>query len=413
MSEPRTCPYCGSELLPDARFCSVCGQPVSIEPEQSLGSMSEQPPPPVIWGEGAAGKARRFPWVAVVGFVVGLAIIGGVIVTYPQLKTLISRRASSLTLTPVQVALPSIPLTAAITETPEPGAAATASPLPSVTPQGVPTNTPPGPTSTPTEEVTATPTPTEAPTSTPAPSVPEPRVLSISASPATVRFGDMVTIQWQAQGEHVVLVERDLTGEPVTEHPVEAAGSVALPVAVLAPGELRYSVFAMTGDHWDEGVTSVQVTCQYAWFMADRPAACPAEEAVHTAVAAQRFERGLTFWIKEGDRILILYADGRTPRWEEQPNAWFEGMQEWDPAIVPPAGLYQPKRGFGVAWRETTSANGMPVRDRLGWALEEEFLVDGGTIQCGLDGVCFITGPESQIYALRPDGADWAIWTGS
>jgi len=34
---------------------------------------------------------------------------------------------------------------------------------------------------------------------------------------------------------------------------------------------------------------------------------------------------------------------------------------------VPPVGLYQPVRGFGLVWREEPG-----VRDRLGWAVDRE-----------------------------------------
>lgn len=44
-----------------------------------------------------------------------------------------------------------------------------------------------------------------------------------------------------------------------------------------------------------------------------------------------------------------------------------DGEQESDPSIVPPAGLYQPIRGFGKLWRTNPH-----VRDGLGWAIAPE-----------------------------------------
>jgi hypothetical protein len=48
-------------------------------------------------------------------------------------------------------------------------------------------------------------------------------------------------------------------------------------------------------------------------------------------------------------------------------DTWTDAEPESDPAIVPPAGLLQPIRGFGKVWR-----NNAGVRDGLGWALSPE-----------------------------------------
>lgn len=58
--------------------------------------------------------------------------------------------------------------------------------------------------------------------------------------------------------------------------------------------------------------------------------------------------------------ILVFYDDGR---FEKHADTFVEGEPESDPTIVPPAGLYQPIRGFGKLWWTNAS-----VRDRLGWA---------------------------------------------
>jgi hypothetical protein len=72
------------------------------------------------------------------------------------------------------------------------------------------------------------------------------------------------------------------------------------------------------------------------------------------------------------DRIYILFGAGSNPAWSAQANGWFAGQPETDPSLMPPAGLFQPVRGFGVAWRANNAPPGLTVRDRLGWATEAE-----------------------------------------
>jgi len=113
--------------------------------------------------------------------------------------------------------------------------------------------------------------------------------------------------------------------------------------------------------------------CQYAWFFPTDNRACPAYEASTTWAAEEPFERGRMIWLQEvrtGSTvyqrlILVFYNDGR---YEKYADTFVEGVDpESDPTIVPPAGLYQPIRGFGKLWRTNTS-----VRDRLGWATAPE-----------------------------------------
>jgi hypothetical protein len=63
-----------------------------------------------------------------------------------------------------------------------------------------------------------------------------------------------------------------------------------------------------------------------------------------------------------------LYDDDQYgPRWAVYVDEWIEGEPEDDPTIIPPTGLYQPARGFGLVWRQRPD-----VRDRLGWAIDQE-----------------------------------------
>jgi hypothetical protein len=91
---------------------------------------------------------------------------------------------------------------------------------------------------------------------------------------------------------------------------------------------------------------------------------CPRAEAVTTAAAWEPFERGLLLWRKDSNLIYVLKPD---ETWFLTGNTWRDGDSPYDPGIIPPAGLYQPVRGFGNVWREQPG-----VREALGWATAEE-----------------------------------------
>jgi hypothetical protein len=112
--------------------------------------------------------------------------------------------------------------------------------------------------------------------------------------------------------------------------------------------------------------------CDYDYFFGLGPDACPLYEPSATWAAEQPFENGRVVWLEEvrGEtfvhqrQILVFYDDGK---YEQYQDTWMEGEAESDPSIVPPEGLYQPIRGFGKLWRETSG-----VRDKLGWATAPE-----------------------------------------
>ncbi|MFN8460054.1 MAG: hypothetical protein U0401_36290 [Anaerolineae bacterium] len=90
---------------------------------------------------------------------------------------------------------------------------------------------------------------------------------------------------------------------------------------------------------------------------------CPRAEAAVVGAAWEPFENGLLLWREDTNLIYILRANGS---WSPASNTWREGDPAFDPQITPPAGFYQPVRGFGNVWRPQS------VRDALGWATAEE-----------------------------------------
>ncbi|HOU24503.1 MAG TPA: hypothetical protein PLN42_09675 [Anaerolineae bacterium] len=81
-------------------------------------------------------------------------------------------------------------------------------------------------------------------------------------------------------------------------------------------------------------------------------------------MAEQTFQRGHMIWRELDRAVFILDEQGK---WRSVVDQWQEGMPEYSCQAAPPAGLLQPKRGFGLAW--CTQAG---VRESLGWALVEE-----------------------------------------
>ena len=127
-----------------------------------------------------------------------------------------------------------------------------------------------------------------------------------------------------------------------------------------------------------------QVACVEAWGWFDgaiktvpgisQQIGCATAPQRELKSATQDFERGTMIW-RQDQKSIFVFVDGGG--WENRVDTWQEGMQELDPAFgPPPAGLIQPRRGFGLAWQENQS-----LRESVGWALTEERLCDAAHIQ--------------------------------
>jgi len=108
----------------------------------------------------------------------------------------------------------------------------------------------------------------------------------------------------------------------------------------------------------------------------------------------ETFEHGRMFWRQDTATIYVLYDDGT---WQQFADSWHAGDPEIDPNIVAPAGLYQPKRGFGKVWRENPA-----VRSKLGWGTIEERGLNGA-IQPFERGL-MLWSPQLGIHALYNSG---------
>ncbi|MGQ9515637.1 MAG: YncE family protein [Anaerolineae bacterium] len=93
------------------------------------------------------------------------------------------------------------------------------------------------------------------------------------------------------------------------------------------------------------------------------PLGCPSDAEQTTDMAEQPFQYGLMFWRGDVRQIYVLWIEGG---YTAVADAW-TGPPEYACQAEPPAGLVQPKRGFGLVWCTDPA-----VRGRLGWGLEAE-----------------------------------------
>ncbi|GEM_PF-1800064 len=92
---------------------------------------------------------------------------------------------------------------------------------------------------------------------------------------------------------------------------------------------------------------------------------CPLEKGRSVFMASQPFQRGRMLWRSDTRTIYVLFQDGT---WQAFADTWQEGQPTQDPTLVPPAGLYQPIRGFGRLWREELGGPDAAI----GWATAPE-----------------------------------------
>jgi len=107
----------------------------------------------------------------------------------------------------------------------------------------------------------------------------------------------------------------------------------------------------------------VAVDSQLAEAWSSAKLGCPTDAPRTTWATWQPFERGYMFWRYDTKRIYVLREDGA---YADYPDVW-DQVSPIPSQGSPPAGRLAPVRGFGYLWSSNEG-----VRDRLGWAVEEE-----------------------------------------
>jgi hypothetical protein len=165
-----------------------------------------------------------------------------------------------------------------------------------------------------------------------------------------------------------------------------------------------------------EAHVQLTIECPYGWAPAlagPPPAAsgCP-KETSFTASAQQPFENGFMIWLEASRTIYVFYypQGSSYPTYEVYIDNFEEGDPESDPAFVPPPGLYQPIRGFGLIWRLDQS-----VRERLGWATAPEAAFQTwtqGYTGAGLHSYfTLVEGADGTVYHLTATGSVWEVYS--
>ena len=146
--------------------------------------------------------------------------------------------------------------------------------------------------------------------------------------------------------------------------------------------------------------------CDSTWFfIVPRPDGCPRSLPVAGQAVYQAFQNGYMVWIQAQDAIYVMFGDQQQPRWRVIRDEFDEGMAEDDPTFGDPPTefTWRPRRGFGVLWR-----NDPAIRERIGWAVEEWEQPFSVQTQMAADGTLFISEPTGGVFAVLPNGIDWA-----
>ena len=233
-----------------------------------------------------------------------------------------------------------------------------------------PTNTPVPPTSTP-EPPTSTPVPTETATSTPSSKLPKVTVL-------------VPTVDMQI----TVVV-------PVVTLPAIVTPVVTLPPAVRVCDPPAATSFQQILN------ANPSLSSALGCPTGINPHVTP--EAWEVQTAFEPFEHGMMIWSNkigwyEQPVIYVLYENGAYERFDD---AFDENVDPESGGEVPPAGLFEPVRGFGKVWRENSG-----VRSALGWATAPE-MGGPGRFQIMENGEIIWLSETGHTYIFRHDNAHW------
>ncbi len=314
---------------------------------------------------------------------------------------------SSATATPTVAPTAVVPVTATlplIATVPPPTAITL---QPSIEPQA--TSVPsPQPTLVPSLQPTVSPRPTVRPSTPFAPIA----IMSFTIEPPIIDPGNPITITWRTSGGQVNLFPINPLGQ--MELPYQVANT-GLMVITIVKSQRNFMQF-MLNVHDPrlnkdlQAFASVLIRCPDVWFFPTGPTGCPQSPPIMGNAAIEHFEHGLMIWLQPRNSIYILYSDDLySPKWDLRQDDFVDGQPESDPTLIPPKGKYQPIRGFGLVWRDDQATIGFRVRDRLGWAIDEEQAFQG-TLQCNSAvkyTTCYLKDDRGRTIELKPERSAW------
>jgi hypothetical protein len=260
-----------------------------------------------------------------------------------------------------------------------------------------------------------------------------PRIISFTASPESVNVGDTVTLSWNAAGSNARIGACLSADDGHLVHPCSPSEYMPVPLVgtrtMTIPMDARYSadfILSVGGNYGGEAVVyshqSVGVICPTTWFFEGDldplvPShLCPKENVVTSQAAYESFENGFMMWVASQNLIGAFWDPMPEDRWWGSSvigkDQWVSSMPDSDPGIVPPDGLYQPIRGFGLVWRSWTASGEVSVRDILGWAIAPEFSFEV-VYQCSVprwhEEYCNYQDPYGRIITLDLWFGGWSM----
>ncbi|MCP4414971.1 MAG: hypothetical protein GY805_00005 [Chloroflexi bacterium] len=233
-----------------------------------------------------------------------------------------------------------------------------------------------------------------------------PQIISFTANVPIADPGDTITLSWQTNHATTITLYHLFGGVLSTFWDVAATGEMSYTISSGSRNQEDFALYADNDDFpWVSASLTLPLTCPDSWFFTPAPDICPQDAALISASAEQQFEQGFMVWAAEEDRIYVLFADELyTTAWSAFEDTWQEGDPEDDPSIVPPSGLYQPQRGFGLVWREQPN-----VRERLGWALAPEASGETAVQRTSYFKYnhIYLKALDNNIWHLFPESSDW------
>lgn len=237
--------------------------------------------------------------------------------------------------------------------------------------------------------------------------IPQPLIIQFEPNVAIADPGETIWLNWETEhATAVTLYHLMPTGQFGQFWNVSATGTMSYTIHESTRNYERFILYASNEIATASSSIELPLTCPHTWFFAPEPDICPQDAPLISAAAEQRFEHGWMIWVGEEDRIYVLYDDDQfSPKWDSFIDEWHIGLPEDDPNIIPPTGFYQPKRGFGLVWREQPF-----VRDRLGWALTAQEASYETAVQrtsYAKYNDTFILAADTQIWKLLPERSGW------
>jgi hypothetical protein len=182
---------------------------------------------------------------------------------------------------------------------------------------------------------------------------PVPQIEFFQSNKLEVDPGETIVISWHTQNAAGVTLYLIPPSHhfPQSGWDLPPTGNYSITIDPTARNYSEFMLYAYNaaGQSNSQGLT-VYLRCPDPWFFEPHPEICPTAP-LYSAAAEQHFEHGVMLWIGKQDRIIVLYDDEHfSPKYSIFRDEWEEGQPERDPALIPPEGLQQPIRGFGLVW---------------------------------------------------------------